>query len=74
MCKLDLVPTDTISPDKAYRNISDINLGVLGAYALLDGGTIGVVSTVSDEATSQQKIRLEIAMLSDGYTMQEVAL
>jgi len=49
--KLDLVPTDTISPDKAYRNISDINLGILGAYALLDGGTIGVVSTVSDEAT-----------------------
>ncbi|QPH41140.1 RagB/SusD family nutrient uptake outer membrane protein [Pedobacter endophyticus] len=48
--KLDLVPTDTISPDKAYRNINDINLGVLGAYALLDGGTIGVVSTVSDEA------------------------
>lgn len=48
--KLDLVPTDTISPDKAYRNISDINLGLLGAYALLDGGTIGVVSTVSDEA------------------------
>ncbi|MCX2475872.1 RagB/SusD family nutrient uptake outer membrane protein [Pedobacter sp. MC2016-05] len=49
--KLDLVPTDTISPDKAYRNISDINLGVLGAYALLDGSTIGVTSTVSDEAT-----------------------
>ena len=49
--KLDLVPTDTISPDKAFRNISDINLGVLGAYALLDGTTIGVVSTVSDEAT-----------------------
>ncbi|RDC55116.1 RagB/SusD family nutrient uptake outer membrane protein [Pedobacter chinensis] len=49
--KLDLVPTDTISPDKAYRNISDINLGILGVYALLDGGTIGVVSTVSDEAT-----------------------
>lgn len=48
--KLDLVPTDSISPDKAYRNISDINLGILGAYALLDGGTIGVVSTVSDEA------------------------
>ncbi|MFF5381440.1 RagB/SusD family nutrient uptake outer membrane protein [Pedobacter suwonensis] len=49
--KLDLVPTDSISPDKAYRNINDINLGVLGAYALLDGATIGVVSTVSDEAT-----------------------
>lgn len=49
--KLDLVPTDSISPDKAFRNISDINLGVLGAYALIDGNTIGVVSTVSDEAT-----------------------
>ena len=48
--KLDLVPTDTISPDKAFRNISDINLGLLGGYALLDGATISVVSTVSDEA------------------------
>ena len=49
--KLDLAPSDTISPEKAFRNIADINLGVLGAYALIDGTTIGVVSTVSDEAT-----------------------
>lgn len=49
--KLDLVPTDTISPDKAFRNISDINLGLLGGYALVDGSTMTVVSTVSDEAT-----------------------
>lgn len=49
--KLDFVPSDSISPDKAFRNISDINLGVLGAYALIDGTTIGVVSTISDEAT-----------------------
>jgi len=49
--KLDLVPTDTISPDKAFRNISDINLGLLGGYALVDGSTMNVVATVSDEAT-----------------------
>lgn len=48
--KLDFSPSDSISPDKAFRNISDINLGLLGGYALLDGATIGVVSTVSDEA------------------------
>ncbi|WP_231490476.1 RagB/SusD family nutrient uptake outer membrane protein [Pedobacter sp. Leaf170] len=49
--KLDLAPTDTISPDKAFRNISDINLGLLGAYALVDYTPISLVSTVSDEAT-----------------------
>jgi len=48
--KLDLAPTDTISPDKAFRNISDINLGLLGAYALVDYTPISLVSTVSDEA------------------------
>jgi len=49
--KLDLVPTDSISPDKAFRNISDINLGLLGGYALVDGSTMNVVASVSDEAT-----------------------
>ncbi|KQR66912.1 RagB/SusD family nutrient uptake outer membrane protein [Pedobacter sp. Leaf176] len=49
--KLDLAPTDTISPDKAFRNINDINLGLLGAYALVDYTPISLVSTVSDEAT-----------------------
>ncbi|UKT62654.1 RagB/SusD family nutrient uptake outer membrane protein [Pedobacter mucosus] len=49
--KLEFTPSDTISPDKAFRNISDINLGLLGAYALVNETTIGVVSTVSDEAT-----------------------
>ncbi|RZL19779.1 MAG: RagB/SusD family nutrient uptake outer membrane protein [Pedobacter sp.] len=47
--KLDLKPTDTISPDKAFRNIADINLGVIGAYALVDYSMISLSSTVADE-------------------------
>lgn len=47
--KLDLVPTDTISPDKAFRNIADINLGLNGAYALVDYTPMSVNSIVSDE-------------------------
>ncbi|MGF1922802.1 MAG: RagB/SusD family nutrient uptake outer membrane protein [Bacteroidia bacterium] len=49
--KLDLTPTDTISPDKAYRNLNDINMGLLGAYALTDYTPISISSTVSDENT-----------------------
>ncbi len=49
--KLDLSPTDTISPDKAYRNLNDINMGLLGAYAAVDYTPMSIVSTVSDEAT-----------------------
>jgi len=47
--KLDLKPTDSISPDKAFRNISDINLGLIGAYALVDYSMTSLSSTVSDE-------------------------
>jgi len=47
--KLDLKPTDTISPDKAFRNASDINLGLIGAYALVDYSTTSLSSTVADE-------------------------
>lgn len=47
--KLDLVPTDTISPDKAFRNVSDINLGLIGAYALVDYSMTSLSSTVADE-------------------------
>jgi hypothetical protein len=49
--KLDLTPTDTISPDKAFRNASDINLGLIGAYALVDYSMASLSSTVADENT-----------------------
>lgn len=49
--KLDLVPTDTISPDKAFRNAGDINMGVIGVYALLGSTISNLSSMVSDEAT-----------------------
>lgn len=49
--KLDLSPTDSISPDKAYRNLADINMGLLGAYEAVDYTPMSIVSTVSDEAT-----------------------
>lgn len=49
--KLDLKPTDSISPDKAFRNINDINMGVIGVYALVDYGMTSLSATVSDEAT-----------------------
>jgi hypothetical protein len=48
--KLDLKPTDTIDPEKAYRNIGDINVGLLGAYAVVDYTQISLNSTVTDEA------------------------
>jgi len=47
--KLDLRPTDSISPEKAFRNISDINLGLIGAYALVDYSMTSLSSTVADE-------------------------
>lgn len=47
--KLDLQPSDTIDAGKAYRNITDLNEGVLGAYAAIRGTSISSVSLVSDE-------------------------
>lgn len=47
--KLDLAPTDTIDPGKAFRNISDVELGVNGAYNMLDNTIISNNSIVSDE-------------------------
>jgi len=49
--KLDLQPTDIIDPSKAYRNINDINMGILGVYALVDYTQISLNATVTDEAT-----------------------
>ena len=49
--KLDVQPTDIIDPSKAYRNINDINMGILGVYALIDYTQISLNATVTDEAT-----------------------
>ncbi|MBT2557090.1 RagB/SusD family nutrient uptake outer membrane protein [Hymenobacter sp. ISL-91] len=49
--KLDLDPTDTIDPDKAFRNVADLNLGLLGAYAVLDNSLLLSAVTVADEVT-----------------------
>ena len=47
--KLDLTPTDSIDPTKAFRNVEDLNMGVLGAYAPLDYDLIVAAAIVSDE-------------------------
>lgn len=50
-CKkaIDLTPSDTIDATKAYRNLSDINLGLIGSYAVLGTSDITNNSLVSDE-------------------------
>lgn len=48
--KIDLTPTDQIEASRAYRNLSDINLGLIGAYAVLGTSNITNTSLVSDEA------------------------
>lgn len=47
--KLDYKPTDFIDPDKAFRNLSDINVGLNGAYELINTDIIINNSMVSDE-------------------------
>ncbi len=47
--KLDLPPTDSVDPTKAYRNLEDVNMGVLGAYAPMTHTLIEANSIVSDE-------------------------
>ena len=47
--KLDLSPTDTIDPTKAFRNAEDVNMGILGVYNLIDNDLGELSSTVSDE-------------------------
>jgi len=49
--KLDQKPTDSIKPEQAFRDLSDINLGLVGAYAYLDFTLINTSIIVSDEAT-----------------------
>lgn len=48
--KLDTPPSDVIDPSKAFRNLDDLNLGVLGAYAPVSTTLIEAVAIVSDEA------------------------
>ncbi|WP_300603257.1 RagB/SusD family nutrient uptake outer membrane protein [Niabella sp.] len=48
--KLDTPPSDYIDPTKAFRNLDDLNMGVLGAYAPLSSTLIENVAIVSDEA------------------------
>ncbi|EDM34978.1 putative outer membrane protein [Pedobacter sp. BAL39] len=47
--QLDLQPTDTIDDSKAFQTVSDLNGGLLGAYASLNATTITNVSLTSDE-------------------------
>ncbi|PRY50285.1 putative outer membrane starch-binding protein [Arcticibacter pallidicorallinus] len=47
----DVNPTDTIDPSKAFRNVKDLDLGLLGTYAYLDYSLIGSNAIVSDEIT-----------------------
>lgn len=47
--KLDTPPTDFIDLSKAFRNLDDVNMGVLGAYAPLSSTLIETGAIVSDE-------------------------
>lgn len=49
--KKDFKPTDSIDPSKAFRNINDINGGLIGVYAYIDNSMSVISSTVSDENT-----------------------
>ncbi|RFS21071.1 RagB/SusD family nutrient uptake outer membrane protein [Chitinophaga silvatica] len=49
--QLDLSPIDQIDPSKAFRNVADLNGGLLGAYAGLKNNTIYNVSLITDECT-----------------------
>lgn len=48
--KLNTGPSDSIVPEKAFRNLDDLNMGVLGAYAPLSSTLIEINAIVSDEA------------------------
>src|SRR5690606_37737078 len=47
--KLDNAPSDFIDPSKAFRNLDDVNMGVIGAYAPLTSTIIETGAIVSDE-------------------------
>jgi hypothetical protein len=48
--QIDLTPTDSIDPGKAFRSVDDLNQGLLGAYAALSyRSSIYYTSLVTDE-------------------------
>lgn len=47
--KLDTPPNNAIDPSKAFRNLTDVNMGVLGTYAPLGASLIEAGAIVSDE-------------------------
>ncbi len=48
--KLDLVPSDTIDPSKAFQNVKDVNAGLLGAYSALNYySSIFYTTRITDE-------------------------
>lgn len=48
--QLDLAPTDTIDPSKAFRKVDDLNQGLVGAYGSLSyRSSIYFTSIVTDE-------------------------
>ncbi len=47
--KLDNGPSDSIVPNNAFRNVGDINMGVLGAYEAITSTIIEASAVVSDE-------------------------
>lgn len=50
--QLDLQPTDSIiDPERTFRNVADLNSGLLGAYSELTYNTIYSVSLLTDECT-----------------------
>jgi len=48
-CRLDDVPTDSISPTNAFRNVDDLKLGLMGAYAALGNDIVTTATIVGDE-------------------------
>jgi starch-binding outer membrane protein, SusD/RagB family len=48
--QIDLKPTDTIDPSKAFKTIKDLNAGLLGAYAKINHySSIFYTSRITDE-------------------------
>lgn len=68
--KLDFKPSDYIDPTKAFRNVSDINLGLIGSYALLNSTVIINNSIVSDEVMLPTE---NTSSNSDAYRWQYTA-
>lgn len=47
--KMDAGPKDSIDPSRAFRNLNDVNMGVLGTYAPMGASLIEAGAIVSDE-------------------------